>query len=95
MVTGRVLRADGGPAAGVPVAMEREPTFGDALAGSLLVPLTFFTACLADPPRGVSPCPAASAQPGAQRSRQVPALLALAAVLAAAVATAVVARTNR
>lgn len=49
-VSGRVLRADGTPAGGVPVAMEREPTVGEVFTGLFLIPLTFFTACLTDPP---------------------------------------------
>ena len=50
VVSGRVLRADGSPAGGVPVALEREPSVGETLTGLLAVPLTLFTACLADPP---------------------------------------------
>src|SRR4051812_27051777 len=49
-VSGRILRADGSPAAGVPVGLEREPTVGEVVTGLVIVPLTLFTACLADPP---------------------------------------------
>ena len=49
-VSGRLLRADGTPAAGVTVGLERAPDLGDLLVGTALVPLTLFTACLADPP---------------------------------------------
>jgi hypothetical protein len=49
-VSGRLLRADGSPAGGVTVGFERDRSIGDLLAGSLVVPLTLFTACLADPP---------------------------------------------
>jgi hypothetical protein len=49
-ISGRVLRADGSPAGAVAVGLEREPTVGDVVAGALIVPLTLFTACLADRP---------------------------------------------
>ena len=49
-VSGRVLRPDGAPAAGIPVGLERELSVGDALVGVFVIPLTLFTACLADPP---------------------------------------------
>jgi hypothetical protein len=49
-VSGRILRADGSPAGGVPVGLERELTAGDALTGVVILPLTLLTACLADPP---------------------------------------------
>ncbi|HJV09351.1 MAG TPA: hypothetical protein VJ653_06705, partial [Acidimicrobiales bacterium] len=47
VVSGRVLAADGSPAAGAPVALEREPSVGEVLAGVVVIPLTFFTVCLA------------------------------------------------
>ena len=50
VVSGRVLRSDGSPAGGVPVGLERAPGLGEFLAGTLFVTVTFFTACLADPP---------------------------------------------
>jgi hypothetical protein len=50
VVSGRVLAADGGPAGGVTVGLERDPTVGEVLTGVFIVPLTLFTACLADPP---------------------------------------------
>lgn len=50
VVSGRVLQADGAPAAGVPVALEREPSVGEIFTGLVVIPLTLFTACLADPP---------------------------------------------
>ncbi|MDP1805999.1 MAG: hypothetical protein Q8K72_12580, partial [Acidimicrobiales bacterium] len=50
VVSGRVLQADGSPAGGVPVALEREPTLGEVVAGLVVIPLTLFTACLVDPP---------------------------------------------
>lgn len=50
VVSGRVLAADGSPAGGVPVALERDPTLGEAVAGLFLIPLSFGTVCLADPP---------------------------------------------
>ena len=49
-VSGRVLRADGTPAGGVPVALEREPSVGEIFTGLVVIPLTLFTACLVDPP---------------------------------------------
>jgi len=49
-VSGRILRADGSPAARVAVGLEEEPSLGELAAGTLIVPLTLFTACLADPP---------------------------------------------
>jgi hypothetical protein len=49
-VSGRVLRPDGAPAAGVPVGLERELSLGDALVGVFVIPLTLFTVCLADQP---------------------------------------------
>jgi hypothetical protein len=49
-VSGRLLRADGNPAGGVTVGFERDRSLGDLVAGTVLVPLTLFTACLADPP---------------------------------------------
>ena len=52
-VSGRVLGPDGGPVAGVAVGLEREPSVGELLGGLLIVPLTFFTACLADPPPAI------------------------------------------
>lgn len=48
-VTGRVLGPDGGPVAGVAVGLEREPSVGEMVGGLFIIPLTFFTACLADP----------------------------------------------
>ncbi len=50
VVSGRVLRADGTPAGGVPVALEREPSVGEIFTGLVVIPLTLFTACLTDPP---------------------------------------------
>ena len=50
VVSGRVLRADGTPAGGAPVALEREPTAGEVITGLVVIPLSLFTACLADPP---------------------------------------------
>jgi hypothetical protein len=50
VVSGRVLQADGSPAGGVPVALEREPSVGEIFTGLVVIPLTLFTACLADPP---------------------------------------------
>lgn len=52
-VSGRILRAEGSPAAGAPVGLERNPGVGDILGSALLVPLTLSTACLADPPPAV------------------------------------------
>jgi hypothetical protein len=49
-ISGRVLRADSFPAAGVAVGLERQPTVGEIVTGLVIVPLTLFTACLADPP---------------------------------------------
>jgi len=49
-VSGRILRADGSPAAGAAVGLEPRPSAGELLGSALLVPLTLFTACLADPP---------------------------------------------
>ncbi len=49
-VSGRVVRADGSPAAGAVVGLEPRPNAGEVLGSALLVPLTLFTACLADPP---------------------------------------------
>src|SRR4051794_17952508 len=49
-VSGRILRADGSPAAGVPVGLEREPTVGEVVTGLVIVPLPLFPACLAAPP---------------------------------------------
>ncbi|HVL05401.1 MAG TPA: hypothetical protein VM388_05405, partial [Acidimicrobiales bacterium] len=49
VVSGRVLRADGSPAAGVAVALLRAPSFGEVTTGLVFIPLTFGTACLADP----------------------------------------------
>lgn len=50
VVTGRVLLADGSPAAGARLGLAREPSAGDFLGSLFIVPLSFFTACLADPP---------------------------------------------
>lgn len=50
VVSGRVLAADGGPAGGVPVGLEREPSVGETLTGLVVIPLTLFTACLGDAP---------------------------------------------
>lgn len=50
VVSGRVLGAGGAPVAGVTVGLEREPSLGELLTGVVVVPLTLFTACLADPP---------------------------------------------
>ena len=50
VVSGRVLGADGAPAAGVPVALEREPSAGEVITGLVVIPLSLFTACLIDPP---------------------------------------------
>jgi hypothetical protein len=50
VVSGRVLQADGSPAGGVPVTLEREPTLGEVVTGLVVIPLTLFTACLAEPP---------------------------------------------
>ncbi len=52
-VSGRLLRADGSPAAGVVVGLQRRPNIGEFLGSALLVPLTLFTACLADPPPAI------------------------------------------
>lgn len=52
-VSGRVLRADGSPAGGVPVALEREPSAGEVITGLVVIPLSLFTACLVDPPAGL------------------------------------------
>jgi hypothetical protein len=49
-ISGRVLRADGSPAGGVPVALEREPSAGEIVTGVIVIPLSLFTACLVDPP---------------------------------------------
>ncbi len=49
-ISGRILRADGNPAAGVTVGLERQPTADEVVTGLLVVPITLFTACLADPP---------------------------------------------
>lgn len=50
VVSGRVLQADGSPAGGMPVVLEREPTLGEVVTGLVVIPLTLFTACLVDPP---------------------------------------------
>jgi hypothetical protein len=49
-VSGRILQPDGSRAAGVVVALQSELSAGEFLAGVVVVPLTLFTACLADPP---------------------------------------------
>ncbi|HUR22614.1 MAG TPA: hypothetical protein VMZ73_01960 [Acidimicrobiales bacterium] len=49
-VSGRVIAADGTPATGITVGLERNPSVGEVLTGLVAVPLTFFTACLTDPP---------------------------------------------
>ena len=53
VVSGRVLAADGSPAGGVPVALEREPSAGEIITGLVVIPLSLFTACLVDPPAGL------------------------------------------
>ncbi len=50
VVSGRVLQADGSPAVGAPVALEREPSAGEVITGLVVIPLSLFTACLVDPP---------------------------------------------
>ncbi len=52
-VSGRIVRADGSPAAGAAVGLEARPGAGEVLGSALLVPLTLFTACLADPPPAI------------------------------------------
>ena len=89
VVSGRVLQADGSPAGGVPVGLEPEPSIGEVLAGLFVIPLTLFTACLSDAPiaalcRGRSIMRTTTASDGGT----VPALVALALLVLAAVGTA-------
>lgn len=50
VVSGRVLVADGSPAGGLPVGLERQPTIGEVVTGLVVIPLTLFTACLSNEP---------------------------------------------